>query len=202
MTVLQSEQGTEGPPAWIQLDGEVTARSGACNMFIAHLTPGHYSMLSFGESPNGSPDVAQGMMAALVVTDASNGATEATLPQTGTSIELVDFSFVVNGLQSGEQLVRISNSGQEPHEVAIFRLKAGAVFADVQTLLDAEMKEEAVSDEMVDALLADAGSAMLAAGQINYISLTLEPGTYVLLCFLGSEAHQGKPHQPWAWRSR
>lgn len=194
MTVLESEQQDEDPPEWIELYGQISADPGTRTMFIADLTPGNYGMISFGESPDGPPDAAQGMVAGLTVTNESNGATEATLPQSEASIELVDYSFVANGLQSGEQLVRISNTGTEPHEVIIQRIKEGKTFAEVQALLNAEISGEKVSDAAVEEVLEYAGSAMLAPGRVNYTHLTLEPGTYVLLCFLPSEGHEGKAH--------
>jgi hypothetical protein len=190
MAALESE----GPPEWITLYGQITAEPGTHNMFMTNLAPGSYGMISFGENAGGPPDAAQGMVAALTVTEETNGATEAALPQTEASIELVDFSFVVNGLQSGEQLVRLQNTGNQAHEAVIFRLKAGALLADVQALLDAEMKGEEVSDDMVDAIVEQKGSMMLESGLVSYIKLTLEPGTYVLLCFLPSQEHDGKPH--------
>ncbi len=87
----------EGPPEWAQFYGNVTAEPGQKASYIVELTPGNYALLSFGQAEDGPPDVAQGMIATLTVTEAPAGTAEVELPQADAEIDLMDYAFVVRG---------------------------------------------------------------------------------------------------------
>jgi len=180
----------EGPPEWATLYGQVTAEPGQSASYLVDLAPGNYVILSFGGSEDGPPDAAQGMINTLTVTEAENQVSEADLPQADVAIDLVDYSFVVNGdIGTGEQLLHVRNTGTEMHEVIAFRLKEGTSFADFQAMLASDEEPEG------EPPFVDVGGTLLSPGVSTYLTLDFaEPGNYVLVCFMPSPEHEGMPH--------
>lgn len=181
---------TEGPPEWADFYGITEAAAGESGWFAANLTPGGYVYLSFGQAEEGPPDAAQGMAGMLTVT--GTAATGAAPLAADASIELIDYQFVVNGLRAGEQVLRVSNTGTELHEVILFKLREGKTFADFQ----AELEKQANGEEMAEEETAadPMGFAFLSPGVVNYAPQTLEAGEYVLICFLPSPKNEMQPH--------
>lgn len=180
----------EGPPEWAALYGQVTAESGQSASYLVELAPGNYVLLSFGDSEDGPPDAAQGMIHTLTVSEAESEVTEADLPRADASIELVDYSFVVDGdIEIGEQLLHVRNTGTELHELSIVRLKEGTSFADIQAMLESGSEPEG------EPPFEDVGFMLLSPGVSTYVPMEFEmPGTYVLTCFIPSMEHEGAPH--------
>jgi hypothetical protein len=189
MNLLESEEGEGPPPAWVHLYGQVSAQSGMRDMFIVNLTPGNYGLISFGEAEEGPPDAAQGMVKALTVTAAPP--IEVALPEADVTIDLIDYSFVVSNIAAGRQLIQVNNQGAEEHEVVIFRLHEGKTIQDIMTFLEEE-EENGIptAEEPADYI----GGMMLASGMTAYFDEEFTPGHYVLICFLPSSEHEGKPH--------
>jgi hypothetical protein len=230
----------EGPPEWAEFFGSATAEGGGSNWFASNLSPGTYVYLSFGEGEDGPPDAAQGMIGTLEVTEASGPIAETPPINEDVSIEMVDFQFIVNGtISADEQVLRLSNTGTEMHEVIFFRLHEGNTIDDFMALLEQEMGSEAMAEE--DATPATdttpsaeatstttpnanatpsadstpsaeaapdvetpggepempgdfVGGVFLSPGIVSYSSMTFEPGTYVLVCFIPSPEHDMMPH--------
>jgi hypothetical protein len=180
----------EGPPEWATIYGQVTAESGQSASYLVDLAPGNYVLLSFGDSEDGPPDAAQGMIHTLTVTEGESEVTEADLPLADASVDLVDYSFVVDGdIETGEQLLYLHNTGTEMHELSIVRLKEGTSFADIQAML--ESGEEYEGEPPFE----DVGFMLLSPGISTYVPMDFEkPGTYVLTCFIPSVQHEGMPH--------
>jgi uncharacterized cupredoxin-like copper-binding protein len=180
----------DGPPEWATLYGQVTAEPGQTASYLVDLAPGNYVILSFGSSEDGPPDAAQGMINTLTVTEAENQVTEADLPEADVTIDLADYSFIVNDdLEIGEQLLHVRNTGTEMHEMFAFRLKEGTSFADFQAMLESDEESEG------EPPFVDVGGTLLSPGVSTYLTLDFaEPGSYVLVCFLPSTEHEGMPH--------
>lgn len=182
-----------GPPEWANFYGNVTAEAGQSASYVVDLTPGNYALLSFGRAEDGPPDVAQGMLAALTVTEAQAEAAEVTLPQADAEIQLVDFSFIVKSdLAAGEQTLQVSNPGQELHELVIYRLKEGATMADFRAVLEHEMNGEAMPAG--EPPFEEVGVTFLSPGVSTYITLDFESGNHIFICHLPSPAHAMQPH--------
>jgi uncharacterized cupredoxin-like copper-binding protein len=196
----------EGPPEWAEFFGSTSAQAGASNWFATNLTPGPYIYLSFGESEEGPPDAAQGMMGTLTVTEATGPVADDAPIDADASIELVDYQFIVNGtLTAGEQVLRVINTGSELHEVIFFKLREGRTIDDFWALLEQEMGDESVPDEGEtpdegempddDEMPGDfAGAIFLSPGIVTYVTQELEAGTYILVCFIPSPTHDMQPH--------
>jgi hypothetical protein len=183
----------EGPPDWAHFYGNVTAEAGQSASYVVDLTPGNYAILSFGQAEDGPPDAAQGMIAALTVTEAQAEAVVAGLPQADAEVKLVDFSFVVNGgIEAGRQTLQVTNPGQEAHELVIYRLKEGATLADFRAALDQEMKGEAAPEG--EPPVEEVGFTFMSPGVSTYITLDFEPGNHIFICHLPSPAHEMQPH--------
>jgi hypothetical protein len=182
--ILESEGA---PPSWINLVGNVSAPAGGSGSFVSSLPAGEYAMLSFGGGEEGPPDVMQGMLAGLTVTEAEVEVPESALPEATASVSMVDFQFVVEGLKPGENVVRLSNDGTELHEAIMFRLKEGKMMEDFQAFMELEMPEGEPPME-------DVGAVFLSPGNETYVTVNLEAGNHVLLCFIPSEANANAPH--------
>jgi hypothetical protein len=79
-----------------------------------------------------------------------------------------------------------SNIGKEVHEYALGRLDEGKTLADVMKALEQEQRDPPTWFEDVG------GVPVLSQGEEITITRDLEPGTYVMLCFLPSP--KGVPH--------
>ena len=187
MGILQSE---DAPPSWANIVGDAIAEGGQSSYFISKLDPGSYVLLSTNGGDDGSaPDFAQGMLRELTVTEATAEVPDSALPQPDATIELVDYQFVVDGLKSGSQLVRYSNDGTETHEAIMFRLQEGKTISDFMTFIQAE--DDSSGPPPFDG---EPSVTILSPGSVTYTRLNLEPGNYILVCFLPSESHDNTPH--------
>jgi len=185
MAMLADESA---PPAWIDVKGGTTAEAGSSASFASELEAGTYVMFSFGAEENAPPDAAQGMVGELTVTEAKTTVDESELPEAEGTISLVDYQFVINGLQSGEQVVQVSNDGTELHEAVMFRLNEGKTFADFQSFMEAgENSQGPPPAEQVS-------SVFLSPGNVTYSTMNLDTGNYVFLCFIPSEKNDNTPH--------
>lgn len=186
MAMLQEEEGAA--PSWVDVRGSTSAEAGESGSFVGKLDPGSYYMLSFaGAGEESPPDFARGMIRELQVTDAASDVPESTLPDADASISMVDFQFVVDGLEAGEQVVRLSNEGTELHEAIIFRLNEGKTMEDLQAFMGQEIPDGPPPMEHV-------GAVFLSPGNVSFTTLELEAGNHVLLCFLPSEKNDMTPH--------
>jgi hypothetical protein len=189
MTALEAE----GPPEWAQLYGGVTAQPGQSESYVVDLTPGNYVLLSFGESEDGPPDAAQGMIASLTVTEAQTEVVEANLPQADAEINMADYTFIVNKeLEAGEQMLRVDNTGKELHELVIYRLKEGKTMEDFQAALEKEMNGEEVPEGELP--MEDVAFMLLSPNVSTYNPVDFEPGKHIFICHIPSPEHEMQPH--------
>lgn len=186
VTAMLADEGA--PPSWIDVKGGASAEPGSSASFVSNLEAGNYAMFSFGSAEDAPPDAMQGMIGQLAVAEVKTAVDESALPEAAGTISLVDYQFVVDGLQSGEQIVRVSNDGTELHEAVIFRLNDGQTFADFQTFMEAG--EDAEGPPPADQI----SSVFLSPGNVTYSTLVFEPGNYVFLCFIPSEKNDMTPH--------
>lgn len=182
----------EGPPDWAQFYGGVTVEPGASESYTVDLTPGNYVLLSFGQAEDAPPDAALGMVASLTVAGVETDIPDSALPKADAEISLVDFSFVVSdGIEAGEQTLKVTNAGTQLHELVVYRLKEGKTMADFQAMLDLAMAgEEPQGEPPFD----EVGSAFISPGVVNYVTMDFEPGNHIFICHLPSPTHEMQPH--------
>jgi len=180
------------PPPWVKLYGGIAGvRPGERRSYVVDLAPGSYGMLSFGEflkTRTGIPDLAQGMMSTVTVTASS--ATTAAPPTPDVTVEMHDFSFTLSKpITAGEQVIEVTNVGDELHEFFIYRLHPGTALADFMTFFQGSATPtDAPPTEFFG------GVMLLDRGFSATFTLDFEPGVYVLVCFHPSAAHEGQSH--------
>jgi hypothetical protein len=148
------------------------------------LEPGEYLFACRIRSPDGTEHFRKGMVQRLTVVPGIDPDGQA--PPAEITVVLVDYAFGVEGeFRAGHNRVRVENRGPKEHHVAVGRLAPGATLKDAVEYDPASGAPSPV--EFVG------GSAGLAPGQVNVIDVALEPGEYVLLCFVPDE-DDGRPH--------
>ena len=162
--------------------GTNTTPPGTSASVTLELTPGRYALMSSSGNDQGS-FAAQGMVRELTVTEENNGASA---PQADAVIPMVDFAFAFPAdLKAGTQTWEVKNVGQQPHFLALAKLAPGKTVADLNAWMEAGQQGEP------PAQLLSAGTNVMATGVSNYITLDLEPGDYVAVCFVTDPAtHQ------------
>jgi hypothetical protein len=101
-----------------------------------------------------------------------------------------EYAFVMpQTIDGGWTTIELENTGREWHEFALVKLGAGKTIADVRRYLADPESQEQPPPEWVQIR---AGIPTLDAGERSALTQQLEPGRYVLLCFL--DAPDGKTH--------
>lgn len=166
-----------GAVALVTLMGN--AQMTADGRVIYDLPAGEYVGVQF------SPDAPPGAVPFSV-----GEASGASAPVADVEVEFYDFSFTMpDEISSGPQLWRLSNKGEQWHEMAVFRLAEG-VQPDV--LMEMMMSEEEPEGEPPAEMVAfwEPNSP----GQSAWASWDLEPGDYTVVCFLPDLAGDFTPH--------
>jgi hypothetical protein len=101
-----------------------------------------------------------------------------------------EYAFVMpEQAQPGWTKLDFRNTGDEPHEFALFRLDEGKTIGDVRALLAGPEAQQQGPPEWATIV---AGIPTLAGGEQASLTQELEPGRHVLICFL--EGPSGRPH--------
>jgi hypothetical protein len=150
---------------------------------IVDLAPGRYVAICVSPSPDGAPHVMKGMAKELTVAGPPVPA-----PRTRPDVvaRLTDYDFVLSrSLSAGRQVIQFTNDAGQIHEAFIARLQPGKTAAD----LTAWEKNPATSFPAVPM----GGITGIEPGAVQSIVVDLEPGRYVLICFV-PDAGDGRPH--------
>ena len=202
----------QGPEAIFGLGqfvgGPSIAEPGEQTQVLLDLEPGQYLALCFVESPDGVPHLAKGMVQAFEVTDAGTP-TAVVEPQAAGTVVLRDFSFELPAqIAAGPQIWEVVNEGPQPHEIALLQLAPGVTPEQLLGMLAGPPASPEVGNDMASPEAGVAGSPVaggpppfhlvggmqaLAAGLRGWAVLDLEPGSYVVVCFVPDPA-SGLPH--------
>lgn len=173
-------------PTWLTWRGGAgSVLAGDSSAAISDLAPGRYVAFCFIPDPTdgGKPHVMKGMMKEIIV---AGPAGTAPAPVVTGEIHLTDFSFSPTTLTAGTHTLKIVNDGKQTHEIAITRLEAGATAESFLAAMAPGAKGPPPGRPI-------GGNGAISPGQSNYLTVTLTPGTYVLLCFV-PDPTDGKPH--------
>lgn len=129
-------------------------------------------------------------VAALVVTGCTGEGDEAGRPGTPTvrpvEVTATEYSFDVPAQVTGGVVsMRLSNTGSLPHEFAFGRIDEGRTEADVKAVIESGREPPGWFEDV-------AGVPGLSPGESITVTRTLEPGTYVFMCFFPDP--EGTPH--------
>ena len=166
------------------------ALRGETSQGVVYLQPGDYAVTTFGVGApvamtvTGDADAAPAAPAGVTST--------ATITETGTS---GSFEFEVADLAAGPGILEIVNNSDQPHFVFGIHSEVAVTEDEIMALLM----------EVEDGGTPEAGSleAQLLPGFITgtqsvdttqYLAVDLQPGYYILLCFVGDPEQGGAPH--------
>jgi hypothetical protein len=169
----------------------VTAPGGTTDVTL-ELTAGEYILVCFVPSPDGMPHLAKGMRHWLTVTAPPTEAPEP--PLAAGRVDMADFAFVeMPPMDSGRTVLEVTNSGTEPHEMAVLRLE-GVSLEQVLPMLAGPPPSEAAPPPGPPPFRFVGGLQGIMPGGRAWVTLDLEPGDYALICFIPSPANAGRPH--------
>jgi len=155
--------------------------------------PGTYALLCFIASPPDlEPHLAHGMVEYITVTAGPTPAIAPVLPKVEGEIEMQDFEWFLPDSFTGKGWYKLTNTADQPHELAVHSLADGKTAGDAKAYLTST-EPPSGPPPFGDR----AGAAGLSKTNVSYIRLDLKPGRYVLLCFIPDSpppAHDLKPH--------
>lgn len=176
---LDTARGT--PATSLALGGpEGPHRPGDTTEVILHLAPGRHALACLRRGREGHRHAVEGEWRELVVI---GDPTPAPAPPGTVAISMVDFAFTGPAeWASGDHLLRASNDGTEDHLFILHRLNDGV---SLKQWLDAEKPGELATNL--------GGLGRIGPGRAAYFPMSLDPGTYVLVCLIPDLA-SGRPH--------
>ncbi len=171
------------------LAGGPGALQGETTTAAIYLQPGDYAVFSgiggavtltvTGEADAASP-VASGVTA------------DATITETGTS---GSFDFMAASLPTGPAVIEIVNESDQPH--FIFAVHSDVPFTEDEVIALLE-EDESATPEAGAAAEPPVAPGFITGTQspstTQYVAADLEPGYYILLCFVGDPMMGGVPH--------
>ncbi len=151
----------------------------------ATLTAGHYVLVCFLPSADGTPHVAKGMVRPIEVT----ASTAAAAPEPAADVVMTakDFTWDLSvPVTAGSHTIRFENAGPQLHEVQIMQLAPGKTAKDISKWMAAGMKGEPPARPV-------GGFAGAMPGGHGFFTATFAAGKYVFLCFV-PDSKDFKPH--------
>lgn len=156
------------------------------------LPAGEYVLMCFIPSPDGIPHLMKGMQHWVSVTAPVGEVPDA--PVADGRVDMGDFAFLeLPPMDSGRVLLEVTNSGQEPHEMAVMRLDDGVTYEQVAAMLVGPPPDGAPPAGPPPFRFVG-GMQAIMPGAHGWVTLDLTPGNYVLVCFIPSPANEGRPH--------
>lgn len=192
---------TSGPrPTWVtRFGGPGGTAPGSTSNVTQYLEPGSYVWICPVEDESGHPHFAKGEFKQFVVSAAAPGAApRARAPEASTVVRLEDYSFAVDSLlRAGRQLIRVENTGAQPHDLVLMKLAPGRTLNDIVTWMNPENARRAGrTGEPMPSLeslgTGLGGIAAIAPGMEVFFEAELSPGEYVLICM--ATAPDGRSH--------
>ena len=158
---------------------------------VVDLQAGDYVLLCFIAGADGIPHLAKGMVQPLTVTaPPSDRPAE---PEAVATVGLNDFAFtgVPTTLPVGKTTLKVTNQGQEPHEMTVLKLE-GITAQQALEIFTAPPGGEAPSGP--PPFKDSGGFQAIMPGQSGWTTLDLQAGEYIAICFVPSPANDFAPH--------
>jgi hypothetical protein len=149
---------------------------------VLNLSPGRYVLGCVRRADDGRRHASRGEAKVIVVTGPVP-ASRATPPTPTVEIGLADFAFVGRERwPAGPHLLRVTNRGEQEHQLRLVRLEAGVTLR--------AWLEGGGADTSATPI---AGMARLGPGGVAYLPLDLQPGEYVVYCLI-PDVGTGRAH--------
>lgn len=147
------------------------------------LPAGQYALLCFIPDPaDHAPHLVKGMVRGLVVAGEPNGAAA---PVADAELRLKDLAFTHAPFTAGTHVIHVINDGPQLHEAQLVRLAEGKTAQDFMAAMAPGYQGEPAGVPM-------GGAGAFGPGLDGYWTVTLEPGNYLLVCFVPGP--DGTPH--------
>ncbi len=157
--------------------------AGGSSSGTVDLPAGQYALLCLiPDRADRKQHLVKGMARSLVVAGAPNGAVA---PTADAELRLKDLAFTHAPFTAGTHVIRVINDGPQLHEAQLVRLAEGRSMQDFAATLAPGYQGERVGTPL-------GGAGALSSGSDGYWTVTLEPGNYVLVCFVPGP--DGTPH--------
>lgn len=160
------------------IGGLVGVTGAATHTVTAHLDPGPYAIIDFGETEEG-PNFLRGMTASFDV--ASGEEVAGVQPSSDGEIVMREFAIDVPEGFAGHGTYLVRNAGGLFHELNIARFPAG-----VDAVEEIGRHAETGRGRMTEV----PGMWLLAPDGEAYLELDLDPGSHALICFLSDPEDQ------------
>jgi hypothetical protein len=162
-------------PDWVAIaGGSGDVREGESVTVTQELPAGRYVVA----------DLASNATAEFEVTGAGGGGQ---VEAGNAVIEASEYAFESRGLKAGSGDVVFDNVGREPHFVAAIGLRPGSTLAEARRFFETEKGRPPIDESR------SFSTAVVDGGIRQSVALDLEPGKYVLLCFV-PDREGGPPH--------
>jgi len=195
---LLTESMEGPPPEWYYQTyhaGGLSADPEATSQGIFELRPGTYVVWSAGDS-----EAMQTPVEMTVIGKAGTPAAGAE-PSAGATVTMFEYGFKLDGqLMPGPQLLKVANVGAQPHFMILIQPNEPVTKEQVSMLLEAEMAGTPTADAAAAAGVSNPDewefaeyAGTISMGASEWIATDLDPGTYVLVCFV-PDIESGLPH--------
>jgi hypothetical protein len=182
------------PPEWYFQTAMAggTAAFGGTAQAIIDLTPGEWVAWA------GFPDAPQPPVGLTVTGEAGATPAAGDEPAADVTVTMFEYDFAVEGsLTPGPHVFAVTNVGAQPHEMFMLRAPGPVTEEQIAQFLEMDMQGGTpVPDADMpnpDEFIPAASMTPLSMGKTGWIPVTLEAGTYIVLCFV-PDIESGMPH--------
>jgi hypothetical protein len=187
-------EGEDGAPEWYfqtAIAGGTGAFAGTAQAII-DLTPGEWIAWS------GYPDAPQAPVGLSVTGEAGATPAAGAEPAADVTVTMFEYDVTLEGtLAPGSHVFAVTNVGAQPHEMYMARTPETVTEEQIAQILEMEMQGATPAPESglpdPETFIPVGLMTPLSMGKTGWIPVTLEAGTYVVLCFV-PDIESGMPH--------
>jgi hypothetical protein len=184
----------EGAPDWYfqaEMAGGTAAFGGTAQAII-DLTPGEWVAWA------GFPDAPQPPIGLTVTGEAGATPAAGAEPAADVTVSMYEYDFTVEGsLTAGGHVFAVTTVGAQPHEMFMLRSPGPVTEEQIAQVLEMDMQGGTPAPDAdlpnPDEFIPVTSMTPLSMGKTGWIPVTLEAGTYIILCFV-PDIESGMPH--------
>jgi hypothetical protein len=188
-------EGGDQPPEWYfqtAMAGGTGGNPGQSVQAIIDLTPGEWVAWA------GYPDAPQAPIGLSVSGEAGATPAVGAEPAADVTVTMFEYDFSLEGtLAPGSQVIAVTNVGAQPHEMYMVRTLEPVTEEQIAQILELEMQGATPAPDTglpnPDEFIPVGGITPLSMGKTGWIPVNLEPGTYIMVCFV-PDIESGMPH--------